>query len=221
MTSSQLGGGASTKNGVRTYIVVGGADGSVKFYDLKFRIEAWFEDLAAGPVTSVSFGAAVPHTSKGGTLEVPDFVIGTRQGYILTAGGSLFEELDPSKRSGTVLLQGVKDAITAISAHPLQPQLAAACVSGDVVAWDYDLKIVAAVRTFDAAKLKQPLTLAHHPNGQMLAVGFTSGSLRLIDSALLLLLPVHLYSAEYWSISCSGALKLMNCSSVEANTVNS
>jgi hypothetical protein len=42
------------------------------------------------------------------------------QGYILTAGGSLFEELDPSKRSGTVLLQGVKDAITAISAHPLQ-----------------------------------------------------------------------------------------------------
>jgi hypothetical protein len=39
MTSSQLGGGASTKHGVRTYIVVGGADGSVKFYDLKFRIE--------------------------------------------------------------------------------------------------------------------------------------------------------------------------------------
>jgi hypothetical protein len=38
MTSSKLG-GASTKNGVRTYIVVGGADGSVKFYDLKFRIE--------------------------------------------------------------------------------------------------------------------------------------------------------------------------------------
>ena len=40
------------------YIVSGGADGHVRFFDFDFRIIAWFEDIDAGPVASVSF--AVP-----------------------------------------------------------------------------------------------------------------------------------------------------------------
>jgi hypothetical protein len=30
------------------YICVAGEDGAVRFYDLQFRIEGWFEDLNAG-----------------------------------------------------------------------------------------------------------------------------------------------------------------------------
>jgi len=39
-------------------LVVCGDDESVRFYDLEFRIIAWFEDLDAGAVTSVSFSNA-------------------------------------------------------------------------------------------------------------------------------------------------------------------
>ena len=37
------------------FVVVGGADGAVRFYDYQFRVQAWFEDLSAGPVKSISF----------------------------------------------------------------------------------------------------------------------------------------------------------------------
>ena len=42
------------------YIVSGGQDGFVRFYDPLLRIVAWFEDLAAGPVTGLSFSLAMP-----------------------------------------------------------------------------------------------------------------------------------------------------------------
>ncbi len=45
---------------VGDYIVSGAKDGFVRFYDPLLRIVAWFEDLEAGPVTSVSFSAALP-----------------------------------------------------------------------------------------------------------------------------------------------------------------
>ena len=37
------------------YLVTGGEDGQVKVYDLQFRLVSWFDKLAAGPITSVSF----------------------------------------------------------------------------------------------------------------------------------------------------------------------
>lgn len=42
------------------YIVSGGADGFVRFYDPLLRIVAWFEDLGAGPVIGVSYSLAMP-----------------------------------------------------------------------------------------------------------------------------------------------------------------
>eukprot|EP00435_Cladocopium_sp_Y103_P035182 s1943_g9.t1 len=36
-------------------VVIGTADGAVRFYDYQFRVQAWFEDLLAGSVKSISF----------------------------------------------------------------------------------------------------------------------------------------------------------------------
>ena len=63
------------------YLVSGGADGLVRFFDFDFRIIAWFEDLDAGPVASVSFAVPPPSQGKGGSkdgavLTCPDFVVG-------------------------------------------------------------------------------------------------------------------------------------------------
>ena len=63
------------------YLVSGGAEGHIRFFDFDFRIIAWFEDLDAGPVSSVSF-AHQPHTLKtpgedGAAFSCPDFVVST------------------------------------------------------------------------------------------------------------------------------------------------
>lgn len=42
---------------VGDYVVTGGADGLVRFYDPMLRITAWFEDMDAGAVTAVSIAA--------------------------------------------------------------------------------------------------------------------------------------------------------------------
>ena len=48
------------------YFFCAGDDGAVRFYDMQFRIIAWFEDLNAGPITSVSFANLPPSRSGGG-----------------------------------------------------------------------------------------------------------------------------------------------------------
>ena len=71
----------------------------VRFYDMSFRLEAWFEDLEAGPVTSVSFASALngaSQTRADGTrldFATPDFVCGTRRGYVVHLESALFEEV--------------------------------------------------------------------------------------------------------------------------------
>ena len=40
-----------------TYLVTGGSDGNVRFFDVELRLVAWFDGLDAGGVTSVSFVA--------------------------------------------------------------------------------------------------------------------------------------------------------------------
>ncbi|GBG32283.1 Cilia- and flagella-associated protein 251 [Hondaea fermentalgiana] len=48
-------------------LVVCGTDESVRFYDMDFRIVAWYEDLEAGPINSVSFA----NTSQVHYVDVP------------------------------------------------------------------------------------------------------------------------------------------------------
>ncbi len=62
----------------------------MRFYDSLLRLVAWFEDLAAGPVASLSFsppafeGAIVAHDL--GQFVAPDFVVGTTEGKVRAGG---------------------------------------------------------------------------------------------------------------------------------------
>ncbi|CAM9642998.1 unnamed protein product [Hapterophycus canaliculatus] len=129
--------------GAVTYVVVAGEDGAVRFYDLKFRLEAWFEDFAAGGITSVSFAAKLPPRLEGdnrSAFRVPDFVVGTSRAYMVACAASAFEELDPERRRGAVLVQGMMGSVTCVATHPLLPRLVILCESGDVHLWDYNTK---------------------------------------------------------------------------------
>ena len=45
---------------INEYIALGCADGSVRFFDFSLRLEAWFEDISAGRIASLSFALQDP-----------------------------------------------------------------------------------------------------------------------------------------------------------------
>ena len=95
------------------YLVSGGADGHIRFFDFNFRVVAWFEDLDAGPVSSISF-AHQPSAFKSAPdaeLACPDFVIGTTNALIVACNAAMFGELEPDARRGTLLVQGQDAAV--------------------------------------------------------------------------------------------------------------
>lgn len=48
-------GGINYLSTIGAYLVSGGSDGAVRFFDVQFRIVSWLEDLQAGEVTALSF----------------------------------------------------------------------------------------------------------------------------------------------------------------------
>jgi WD40 repeat protein len=75
------------------FVVTGGADGAVRFFDFQFRVVGWFEDIQQGPVTSISFAANMSRKAKStngegdgevaSTFSVPDFVVATELGKVI------------------------------------------------------------------------------------------------------------------------------------------
>ncbi|EGB04140.1 hypothetical protein AURANDRAFT_55327 [Aureococcus anophagefferens] len=195
---------------VGAYFVVAGDDGSVRLYDFLFRLEAWFEDIDAGAITSVSFTIPVTPNQTGtrdqsrpspdlslaitekeqlhsSSIQQPrrppvqEFFVGTRSATIVALDLACFQATDPSNRRGTVLIQGMSDQVHSLAAHPKIPLLLIACNSGALYLWDYDSKHLQTIRVFDVTRL-QPCSVAFDPAGRFAVVGFTSGIVKILDA---------------------------------------
>ncbi|KAH9123553.1 hypothetical protein AeMF1_005476 [Aphanomyces euteiches] len=165
------------------YLVMGCADGAVRFYDFDFRLVAWFEDLCAGPVQSVSFANVdMSPEVDDDSFRVPEFIVATSHAFILGITPSIHEEYDVEKRRGTLLMQGINDDIHGLAAHPTASQIAVSCYSGAVQVWDYVAKRLVMMRTFD--KLR-PQCLTYNPTGKQVLVGFTNGTVKIVDAVSL------------------------------------
>lgn len=186
------------------YLVIACGDGAVRYYDYYLRLEAWFEDLSAGPVTSLSFAVQdCPHPAAeagapGLKFWCPDFIVGTSDAFIVGVESFLFDEIRPDDRRGTLLLQGMADFVSCIVCHPRRPLVTFAGHNGTLQMWDYDMKILmnlrefnprvgAALRTSSAASrlearnFLRPSCIAFEPNGEFLAVGFFSGHVKFVS----------------------------------------
>jgi len=164
------------------YLVSGGQDGHVRFFDFEFRIIAWFEDLDAGAITSLSFAVPPPASSKrpplgASVLACPDFVVGTTNALIVSCTPGMFDELQAEERRGTLLVQGQDSMVHGLAAHPTLSRFAVTGRAGLLQLWDYSEKRLLLMRMFD--KLMGH-TLAFSPNGKFLAIGFTSGLLKVL-----------------------------------------
>jgi cilia- and flagella-associated protein 251 len=188
------------------YLAVACTDGAVRFYDYFLRLEAWFEDLNAGPITSISFSVQdcpFPYGEAGAPglkFWVPDFIVGTADGFVVGAESAIFDEVRRDDRRGTLLMQGMSEEVTAVSCHPSSPLVVIACSSGILQVWNYDMKLLLILREFNPStkgedkdkrlastqskgrSFLRPKSTAFDPSGKLLAVGFTTGLIKLLNS---------------------------------------
>lgn len=165
------------------YLVLGCQDGAIRFYDSFLRLEAWFEDLDAGAIHSLSFSIQQnPYGfNEGGTpglkFWVPDFIVGTNKAFIVGVESSLFDEIKKEDRRGMLLMQGMSDVIVDIQCHPRQPLLAILCSNGTLQIWNYELKLLLILKEFHLlAKC-----CCFHPMGNGLLIAFGNGMIKLVS----------------------------------------
>lgn len=171
---------------VEQYVVTGSADGFVRFFDPKLRLTAWFDELASGAVTSISFSAEPSELL--GTLDpaeehdhfmAPNFVVGTATSRVLSVRSASFEMYDSTERKGELVLEGTYGAVRAIAAHPSVSEVAVVGDAGKVWLWDYEKHALVAVRPLDGMA---GTVLCYSSDETMLAVGFTNGTLKLLSA---------------------------------------
>jgi WD40 repeat protein/Ca2+-binding EF-hand superfamily protein len=182
------------------YLVVAGEDGAVRFYDFGLRIVAWFEDLNAGPVTSISFASSSAGWQQQNTLDeedgaflCPDFIVGTATSYIIGVECGLFTEIEPENRRGAVLVQGLGDDVPCLACHPTMDRLLVGVYDGTLQLWDFRSKTLLMVQELkqDVANnmggnvqsvTVRPQTMCFDGAGNALAIGMTSGMVRISDA---------------------------------------
>lgn len=170
-------------------LVVGDAEGRIKFFDSMFRAILWFDDLQAGPAVSVSFARGLKSTTRdlpGSTEEItiPQFIVATTEAKVVEVNADVFDELDPADRNGIPLIQGFAGSIQGIAAHPSKHVAALAGHSGTLILWDYKNKEVIKQVDFASERLHGSC-IAYNNTGVLIGIGFSQGCFKVLDAETL------------------------------------
>eukprot|EP00703_Trepomonas_sp_PC1_P002290 JAP94316.1 Putative flagellar associated protein [Trepomonas sp. PC1] len=182
------------------FVITGGLDGSVRMFDFRLRLLSWYENLEAGPITSISIvmplqaqidnqlsqaavqllpGTMQPDKKQDqlkqqfGSVILRDFIVGTQRGSIILVPAAVFELVEPEKRRGQPLYQGLPGKVTAQFVSQKQeenekPLQYIATDRGDVLVFDYQKNqiltsqsLVGDINASNGAKLKGTLAQRH------------------------------------------------------------
>lgn len=170
------------------HVACAGQDGAVRFFDFQFRIAAYYEDIRAGEITSLSFVWRSEHPSPvkvtdfGAKLDMadqalsatvqerdsavnkfnePDFIIATAEGRIIKLDKDGFQNTVSGNKQGVPVLQGFDGSVDALDTHPINPYFAVGSSCGTLQIWDGRDRALIASRTF------QPV----HKTGSSAAAG--------------------------------------------------
>ena len=165
------------------YLVVGNQNGTIRFYDLNFKIEAWFEDFNLSVVKAVSFSASahVRKASDNSPFECCDFLVSDSSGQVLMLNSTYFEEIDPKKKLNNLIMDGIKSAISCLAVHPTKPLLAIGGEKGFILLWNY-MKQKFELHNYKYIDGDEPRTMVFTPSGDELIVGQTKGLINILDA---------------------------------------
>eukprot|EP00798_Chlamydomonas_sp_ICE-L_P020374 gene20374-27144_t len=191
------------------YIVSGGADGHVRFYDPLLRIVAWFEDMDSGPVAAVAFANVLPERQTYGDLgdslnrfTVPDFIVSTQQSKIISMQCSAFEEYEIEKRRGVLLKDTMLVDIVDLASHPNRAEFSVLGASGILQRWDMVTHKCLDSREFPKMAGSR---LAYSRDGGWMVAGFKGGHLHILNTEGL--------SEIHYARNSSATIRHLACSS--------
>ena len=145
------------------YLVCGNNDGSIRFYDFKFKVVAWFEDMNLHTIKSISFSkrqrrvAVAPPvnihddnakekkeeetTTVTEQFSCSDFIVADSSSCVVELQSQVFEAVESNKKKGVNRLFGIRSSISAIAVSPKNPYLAVAGSDGWIIIWDYERRV--------------------------------------------------------------------------------
>jgi hypothetical protein len=100
---------------------------------------------------------------------VPDFVVITQEGRLVSVQSASFEEYDALKRRGTPVLQPVINDTVSVAAHPTAAEFAVLGTGGTLQRWDMVRHECVASRQFTKTA---GAMLAYARDGSFLVAGF-------------------------------------------------
>ena len=184
------------------FLVTGGGDGNVRFFDPELRLVAWFDGLDSGGVSSVSFvAAASPSTARGTPLTASssanahaaspfrarDFLVATETSFVYGLKSNDFELLGSSGavENAVLLLRGSLEPAVAFAVHPNEPVLCVCGARGRVWLWNFVTKKVSASRDLTLGGTHpggSPTAVCFRRDGLGVLVGTKGGELKALDS---------------------------------------
>lgn len=183
----------------QTYLVVGNADGTVRFYDDQFKAEAWFEEHNLSRIKSISFSnkearpATLQEKENGGSkFKCPDFIVADESALVLQLESKIFEAIDSEDKKAKTIMHGLQSQIIAVACHPHKPILAIAGNTGFVKLWNYktkeylghgyeDYSKESRDKAKDSKKSLQYTCIEFTPDGKELLVANTEGHIIILD----------------------------------------
>jgi cilia- and flagella-associated protein 251 len=168
------------------FLVTAASDGFVRFYDFKFRLLAWYEDLDVGPITRLTFTsprAPLDKLAIESEVRVPNFIVASSNGKIALVNAAVFELFTKEERRAELLVQGLESPISAMVAHPSAPQVfvttegPASGAGGMLRVLDYETQSWIRHKVIER---RRPTCLALNPNGQEVVLGCSDGSLMIL-----------------------------------------
>ena len=197
-----LGAGDGDDSRDSAFLVTGGGDGNVRFFDPELRLVAWFDGLDSGGVSSVSFvAAASPSTARGTPLTASssanahaaspfrarDFLVATETSFVYGLKSNDFELLGSSGavENAVLLLRGSLEPAVAFAVHPNEPVLCVCGARGRVWLWNFVTKKVSASRDLTLGGTRpggSPTAVCFRRDGLGVLVGTKGGELKALDS---------------------------------------
>lgn len=159
------------------YIVTGGADGIVKFFDFQFRLVAWFEGIKKGPIKSISFAITTGPLDRE-KFSCRPFIVATSNAAILRLTDQIQHDITGVHQPEVLLLSHIGN-VKAIAVNPSDGRVITGSDTGELIQWD--IVNHSAVNRAVLEKL-QISALRYDPTEDFLAVGFTNGSISIVTT---------------------------------------